>query len=160
MPWSSARRPLPCRLRCPLTRQRSTAALLRLLMTPLPRRSAAAMAPSRSLRTNAHRQGQARRRRPIPPWRCAPAPSSPLYSLQSCASALRHHARGGHASWLSFLFAPQDVVDKAGSLTVSSLSPVVSHLLQAEFDDLWEEVAAIPPPWSEQDAAYMLNKHW
>jgi len=53
-----------------------------------------------------------------------------------------------------------DIIERAAAVTVSALSPLVAQQLRAEFDELWEEVAAIAPPWNDRDAAYMLHKHW
>lgn len=43
---------------------------------------------------------------------------------------------------------------------MSALSPLVVLQLEAEFNHLWEDVVAVPPPWNEQQAADMLHKHW
>eukprot|EP00873_Tetraselmis_striata_P029821 jgi/Tetstr1/450085/TSEL_037131.t1 len=47
-----------------------------------------------------------------------------------------------------------------GQPGTTSGRPAVDALLEAEFNHLWEDVVAVPPPWNEQQAADMLHKHW
>jgi len=54
----------------------------------------------------------------------------------------------------------EEIIDQAADITVSALSPLVVLQLEAEFNHLWEDVVAVPPPWNEQQAADMLHKHW